>query len=304
MPRIITAVFSILVTLEDYMIRQLPSQTHIGQVHLSVADLSRSLAYYQQSIGLRLLAQDDTWHYLGAGQTTLLALRAKNGRRPTSPTTGLYHYALLLPSRLDLARTLRHLLQNQVPLSGWSDHAVSEAVYLTDPDGHGIEIYRDRPRSEWEFPQGKLKMTVDPLDVEGILKDLPAHDDTWAGLPDGTVMGHIHLHVAHMPATLNFYVDLLGFDLMAQYGTQASFVAAGGYHHHLGLNTWAGVGVPPPPEDAIRLEWFEIRLPETADLNRLARHLSSQGQSLQKQDHGYFIHDPAQNRILLTTQRA
>jgi catechol 2,3-dioxygenase len=169
---------------------QLPAQTHIGQVHLSVADLNRSLTYYQQAIGLSLLSQDDTWHYLGAGQRVLLALREKAGRRPTIPTTGLYHFALLLPSRLDLARTLHHLLQKQVPLSGWSDHAVSEAIYLTDPDGHGIEIYRDRPPAEWEYPQGQLKMTVDPLDTEGILAELTADQADWTGLPAGTVMGH------------------------------------------------------------------------------------------------------------------
>jgi catechol 2,3-dioxygenase len=279
---------------------QLPAQTHIGQVHLSVADLDRSLDYYRHSVGLSLLNQEEEWTYLGTGQRSLLALREKDGRRPTAPTTGLYHFALLLPSRLDLAHTLRHLLQNQVPLSGWSDHAVSEALYLTDPDGHGIEIYRDRPRSEWAYPQGQLKMTVDPLDVEGILNELAGADsDQWAGLPEGTVMGHIHLHVAHMPAALNFYVDLLGFDLMVRYGAQASFVAAGGYHHHLGLNTWAGVGAPPPAADAIRMEWFEICLPETAVLEQLANHLTSHDLLLHENNGGYFVDDPAGNRILL-----
>jgi catechol 2,3-dioxygenase len=278
---------------------QLPAQTYIGQVHLSVSDLDRSLAYYQDAIGLSLLGQDEIWCFLGVGSTPLLALREKTGERPLTPTTGLYHFALLLPTRLDLAYALHHFLTNRVPLSGWSDHAVSEAIYLTDPDGHGIEIYRDRLRSEWEYPQGTLKMTVDPLNVEGILAELPSNPTGWNGLPDGTVMGHIHLHVAHMPPALSFYVDLLGFELMVQYGAQASFVAAGGYHHHLGLNTWAGVGVPPPPDDAIRLEWFEIRLPDTAVLQQLAYNLTNQGITLEESNKGYFVDDPSGNRILL-----
>ncbi|MFO7538348.1 MAG: VOC family protein [Chloroflexota bacterium] len=282
---------------------KLPPQTHMGQVHLSVADLNRSLDYYQRGLGLTLLSQDESWSYLGADSTILLALREKPGARPQSPATGLYHFALLLPSRLDLARTLRHLLQQRIPLSGWSDHAVSEAIYLTDPDGHGIEIYRDRPRSEWEYEQGQLKMTVDPLDVDGILAELPAAETDWKGMPQDTRMGHIHLHVAHMPAALEFYVNQMGFDLMVRYGPQASFVAAGGYHHHLGLNTWAGVGAPPPAADAIRLEWFEIRLPNRADLTQVINHLTSSDIPVHEGDNGYFIDDPSGNRILLRADR-
>lgn len=285
------------------MTANLSPETQMGRVHLSVADLSRSLDYYQHSIGLRLLDEDETWTYLGCGDRSLVALREKEGVRPDYPTTGLYHFALLLPARPDLARTLHHLLNNKVPMSGWSDHAVSEALYLTDPDGHGIEIYRDRPRSEWSYPKGKLKLTVDPLDVHGLLNERPGQSAPWNGLPDGTVMGHVHLHVSQMPATLDFYVNQLGFELMAQYSTQASFVAAGGYHHHLGLNTWAGVGALPPPADAIRLEWFEICLPDTAVLDQYIAQLRSQGLSPQKSENGYFIDDPAQNSILLRVDR-
>ncbi len=281
------------------MTQKLPSETQMGQVHLTVASLDRSMAYYQRAIGLRLLGQDDTWHYLGCGQTRLLALREQPNDRRIGRTTGLYHFALLLPSRQALARTLHHLLTNEIPLTGWSDHDVSEAIYLSDPDGHGIEIYRDRPRSDWSFPQGTLRMTVDPLDVEGILGELPDPLPAWTGLPDETIMGHIHLHVAYMPATLDFYVNKLGFDLMTQYGTQASFVAAGGYHHHLGLNTWAGVGAPPPPPDALRLAWFEIRLPTMAALAQVAERLNRHGLTLQKHENGYFVDDPSANRVLL-----
>lgn len=276
-------------------------QTHMGRVHLTVADLGRSLDYYQQGIGLARLRQENRTAYLGAGERELLVLTEQPGARPTQRTTGLYHFALLTPSRLELARTLQHLIDTETPIYGASDHAVSEALYLTDPDGHGIEIYRDRPRGEWEYPDGKLKMFTEPFDMDGVLGELNARPTTWAGIHPDTIMGHVHLHVADIPAAELFYGQLLGFEVMARYGPSASFVAAGGYHHHLGLNTWAGVGAPPPPPDAARLLWYEIVLPDTAVLNELARRIETVGLSITERENGRYLTDPAGNGILLTT---
>ncbi len=263
-------------------------QTHMGRVHLTVADLNRSLDYYQHGIGLTLLRQENRTAYLGAGERELLVLTEQPGARPTRRTTGLYHFALLTPSRLELARTLRHLIDTETPIDGASDHAVSEALYLTDPDGHGIEIYRDRPRAEWEFPDGKLKMFTEPFDIDGVLGELNGRAPTYTGLHPDTTMGHVHLHVANIQTAEQFYGELFGFEIMARYGPSASFVAAGGYHHHLGFNTWAGVGAPPPPPDAARLLWYEIVLPDTA------------GQVVGENEYGRTLADPAGNQIILT----
>ncbi len=277
-------------------------QTCMGRVHLTVADLGRSLAYYQQDIGLQLLRQEGQTAYLGAGESELLILTEQPGAQPTRGTTGLYHFALLIPSRLELARTLQHLSDQRTPIYGASDHAVSEALYLTDPDGHGIEIYRDRPRDEWGYPDGRLKLVTEPFDADGVMGELTGQEPAWAGLHAATRMGHVHLHVNHIPAAEQFYQDLLGFEIMARYGAGASFAAAGGYHHHLGLNTWAGVGASPPSADAARLLWFEIVLPETAVLTQLTHRLQAAGIEIGRENGRIFIQDPANNTILLTVR--
>lgn len=274
--------------------------THMGRVHLTVRDLARSLVYYQAHIGLRLLAQSDGLATLGAGATPLLLLREQTGARRVRGVTGLYHFALLTPSRRELARILAHLLSTDTPISGASDHAVSEALYLTDPDGHGIEIYRDRPRAEWRFPNGHLHMTVDPFDGAGVLAEIDGDATPWTELHPDTVMGHVHLHVADLPAAETFYSDVLGLARMARYGAQASFVAAGGYHHHLGLNVWAGVGAPPPPEDAARLLWYEIVLGDAAELATLLMRLAVAGFPATPTDAGYLVRDPSSNGVLLS----
>jgi catechol 2,3-dioxygenase len=276
---------------------------YIGRVALTVSDLSRSLDYYQNNIGLRLLEEENRRAVLGAGERPLLILQEQPGARPVHGRTGLYHFALLLPSRRDLGLTLNHLLETKTPVGGYSDHAVSEAIYLTDPDGHGIEIYRDRPRSEWQFPGGNLRMTLDPFDFYGVLGEAGDSPPAWEGMPDGTMMGHIHLHVAHIAPTEQFYVGALGFDVMARYGSAATFLAANGYHHHLGANTWAGVGAPPPAEDGARLLWYEIRLPSEEHLQTVVRRLEEQGYRADRQADAnttLVTEDPSSNRIHLT----
>jgi catechol 2,3-dioxygenase len=271
----------------------------IGPVSLSVADLDRSLAYYQQAIGLKVQRREGETVTLGVGQSDLLILKEQPQARLVRNTTGLYHFALLVPSRLELARTLQHLAESQTPLIGLVDHNVSEAMYLADPDGHGIEIYRDRPRQEWQKDaKGQLIAGNAPFDTTGVLAELAGAAQAWTGLHPNTVMGHIHLHVADLAAAEQFYGDVLGFALLFRYPS-ASFMAAGGYHHHLGLNTWAGVGVPPPPDDAARLLRYEIRLPDAAALTEVTDRIQAAGLSLTKQDGGWLVRDPSQNNILL-----
>jgi catechol 2,3-dioxygenase len=276
-------------------------ETKIGAVYLTISDFGRALPYYQQNIGLKLHRLEGDTAYLGAGGVDLLVLT----ERPSAPhprhTTGLYHFAILVPSRLELARTLRHLIDTDTRIGGASDHLVSEALYLSDPDGNGIEIYRDRLRSEWPLLNGKIQMDSKAFDVPGVLGELTGQEPTWEGLHPGTTIGHIHLHVAYLDEAEKFYTDVLGFERILRYGPSAAFVSAGGYHHHIGLNTWAGVGVPPPPVGAIGLNWYEIVLPDEEALRKTAVRLQTANIPTQLRSNGLFLHDPAQNGILLRT---
>jgi catechol 2,3-dioxygenase len=221
----------------------------MGSVHLTVADLDRSLAYYEQSIGLRVHAREDGTARLGTSGEDLLVLTEQPGAVPADGFSGLFHFALLLPTRADLGRWLVHAAETRVPLTGMSDHRVSEALYLRDPDYHGIEIYADRPRELWEGRVGEL-MTTMPLDTDDLVRgvgDLP-----FTGLPDGTTMGHVHFCVAEIPTTVEFYLGL-GFELMAELRAQAAFLASNGYHHHVGANTWSSAGAKYAPPDRARL---------------------------------------------------
>ena len=276
--------------------------THMGRVALTVSDLARSIDFYQDRIGLQVLDQSASHASLGVEGRELLWLQAQPGAKPFPQRgfSGLYHYAILLPSRQALGVELRHLAETKTALSGASDHGVSEALYLSDPDGHGIEIYHDRPRDEWpRQPDGELAMVVDPIDAQGVLA---AGDGTpWTGMPADTMMGHVHLHVSHLQAAQDFYVDGLGFDLLQNYGGQAVFVSAGGYHHHLGMNVWAGIGVPPASEELARLLWYEVVLPDGDALDATLARLQGAGIQAEKHDAGWMVRDPAQNSVLLRT---
>jgi catechol 2,3-dioxygenase len=266
----------------------------MGRVALTVGSLDRSLNYYQNSLGLQLHRRDGDTVYLGSGHEELLVLTEEPNGRPTRGTTGLYHFAILVPSRLELGRIFNHLIRTQTAIGGFSDHAVSEAIYLTDPDGHGIEIYRDRPRSEWEYPDGRLRLVTEPFDAEGVLNELQGHDPAFNGMKPETTMGHTHIHVAHIPQAEAFYNGLLGFEVMARYGNAASFVSAGGYHHHLGMNTWAGVGAPPPNPDSWHMQWYEIITP---DLDAIEARLATADLSYSQEENILYVTDPSQNNI-------
>lgn len=270
--------------------------TRLGAVTLTVTNLERSLAFYQQVLGFQLHQRTDKRASLGAGRADLLHLVAVPGARQVSHHAGLYHFALLTPSRLALGQVLRNLVEHGIQIGG-SDHLVSEALYLNDPDGIGIEVYCDRPREQWQYANGQLVMGSKPLDYQGLLCGLVNEPTCWSGLAPETVIGHIHLHVAHLPPTVTFYRDCVGFAVITQWHN-AAFFAAGGYHHHLGVNTWAGVGAPPQPADAVGLQHFGITLADDAERTRLIKRLAQGGVAFTERPDGLLVHDPAQNGIL------
>jgi catechol 2,3-dioxygenase len=280
------------------MAEEIPPDTRMGAVHLSVSDLGRSIAYYESAIGLRVHSSDGDRAALGTGGEDLLVLTAVPGARPATGFCGLYHFALLLPEREDLARFLLHAASEQVPLTGLSDHFVSEAIYLRDPDAHGIEIYWDRPRELWEG-QVAQRLTTLPLDTHDLVRGV---DGSFDGLAHGTVMGHVHLQVADVPATNAFYAGALGFGVMAALGEQATFLSAGGYHHHLGANIWESAGRPPAPQGTARLERATIVLPDAASLDRLAGQAERAGFVPEPlEDGGVGLRDPSGNPVALMT---
>jgi catechol 2,3-dioxygenase len=270
----------------------------IGGVHLTISDLERSVRFYQSHLGFLVHRRDDRTAWLGAGGADLLAVSQCETAPRVRGTTGLYHFAILVPTRADLARSLRRLVATDTVMQGAADHGVSEALYLADPDGNGIEIYRDRPRAEWPFVAGQLRMGADPIDLEELLTQTSAGDDR-AGLATGIVMGHVHLHVARLDDAERFYVGVLGLQLMQRYGPSAIFVSAGGYHHHIGLNTWAGVGAPPPPPGAIGLRHFEVHLPNATAIEAVAARVRAAGVPIETVEGGLLVRDPAKNAILL-----
>jgi catechol 2,3-dioxygenase len=264
---------------------EIAPDARMGLVELSVSDLGQSLAYWQNAIGLRVLSREDGTAELGA-DTPLLRFVEEPGARPADGFTGLFHVALLVPDRRSLGRFLGHAAREQIPLEGLSDHDVSEAIYLRDPDRHGIEIYADRPREQWEGKVGEL-LTTRPLDAGSLLAEAGA--DGFDGMPDGTTIGHVHLRVRDVDETIGFYRDYLGMGLTAQLGDQAAFLSAGGYHHHIGGNTWETRGAPPAPEGTARLLRFAIVLPDENELARVAERVG-----------GESVEDPSGNRLLLT----
>jgi catechol 2,3-dioxygenase len=277
----------------------IPAQTTLGAVHLTVSRLDASLVYYTQAIGLEVLEHEAGRATLGAGGRTLLVLVEEAGARPAHGYTGLYHFALLVSGRADLARWLAHAARDRVQLVGLSDHFVSEAIYLSDPDGHGIEIYCDRPRAGWEGLVGAT-LTTTPLDVDSLFSELadPA-SEPFHGLPDETVMGHVHMKVANVADAIAFYRDVLGFGLMAQMGGQAAFLSAGGYHHHIGANTWESSGASPPPPGTAALRRATIVLPSDGERTVLLGRLEHSGQEPSESDAGPIVADPSGNALLL-----
>jgi catechol 2,3-dioxygenase len=277
----------------------------IGEVQLTTSNLDRAVAFYQDRLGFQVIEKDGGRAVMGVGNHPLVTLVEKKDAPPRAPhgagrgTTGLYHFAVLLPDRRSLANLLYHLAETETPVQGAADHGVSEALYLADLDGNGIELYRDRRRGEWPKDDlGRLQMGTDELDIDNLLLELRGGVDPWQGMPDGTVIGHIHLQVRDLNEAEQFYTRVLGFQIMQRYGSGAIFVSAGGYHHHIGLNVWAGVGAPPPPEGAVGLRWFEVCLPDLAALEAVEQRLKEAAVPYEPLEGGMLVRDPSQNGIL------
>jgi catechol 2,3-dioxygenase len=250
----------------------LPDTIEMGAVALGVGDLDRSLDYYRTTIGLELLERNGSRASLGVPGRTLLELEERPGGTRDRNAADLFHFALLVSSREELGRQLQHFIDTDAHLTGASEHYVSEALYLRDPDGHGIEVYRDRPRDEW-YDGETFLLGTGPLDLEGVLEAGRGAPEPWQRIDPGTVMGHIHLETTDIARSKGFYADTLGFDVTLDM-PQASFLSVGGYHHHLAVNSWGRRDRPARHgDDAIALLHYEIRLPDQGALGRLASGL-------------------------------
>ena len=282
---------------------RLPEASRIGAVRLQVADLERSVAFYTRTLGFLAAEQAGGAVSLSAegGGPALIHLHDKPGAQPRLPRgrLGLFHFAILVPDRAALGRVIPHLVDRRV-LNGASDHLVSEALYLQDPDGLGIEIYRDRPRSEWRARGRELVMDTLPLDLQDVIN--AAGGEAWSGMPAGTTIGHIHLHVSQLTDAEAFFTGMLGFDKMVWSYPGALFFAAGGYHHHVGTNIWAGPGAAPQgPDEAQLLEW-ELVLPGVDDVEQLAAAVSSDDRAPERDARDLLIGDPSHSRLRIRAE--
>jgi catechol 2,3-dioxygenase len=272
---------------------RLPAATRLGGVRLQVSDLERSLAFYERVLGLRVAERTADRATLTAhdDDATLVELRAIPGTRSVARRAriGLYHFAILLPDRASLGRFVRHLGEIGAP-AGAGDHLVSEAFYLQDPDGLGIEVYADRPRDAWRRVGRQLMMATDPVDVAGLVRS--AGDAPWTGMPAGTTMGHVHLHVGDLARASAFYSEALGFDRIVWSYPGALFLSAGGYHHHLGTNTWTGPSATTATEDEAQLLEWTIVLPSAADVDAAAASLATAGHVAERDGDDLVARDP------------
>jgi catechol 2,3-dioxygenase len=282
----------------------IPPDTAVGPVRLAVADPERAQAFYERAIGLRPLEQRDSAVRLGPEDgAPVVELVGEPDAPPRPPgTSGLFHQAILFPTRPDLARALRRVIESGWRLTGASDHLVSEALYLNDPEGNGIELYRDRPREEWRYTGDEIEMATLPLDLQDLMGELDGADAESGGAPRDTRIGHVHLNVGDLAAAEAFYNGALGFDVTVRGYPGALFLSAGGYHHHIGLNTWAGEGAPPPPPGARGLRWFEVALPSAEDVDAAADRLERAGFDPVREGDSVAAADRSGNRVRLVAR--
>lgn len=262
----------------------------IQNVTLKVSNLSRSIDFYTEIIGFRVLQQEEGRVTLTAdGQHALITLVEVPNAQFVRGATGLYHFALLLPSRKDLGNLIQHFIQKNVQI-GAGDHDVSEALYLSDPDGNGIEMYIDRPADTWKWDSnGQVYMTTDPVQFQSVLREA---DGTWSGLPIDTVMGHIHLSVRNLQESEDFYTSLLDYAVVSRYGGQALFISTGGYHHHIGLNTWHSEGADALPKDAVGIQSYTVQLPDQDYAVHLKKRFVEQNMEIKEQENIFSIIEP------------
>lgn len=269
---------------------------HITHLHLKVANLERSLTFYQKVLGFRVMEEQPHLAKLAAGgvKPILTIEQVENPEPLDSRKAGLFHIAFLLPKKEDLAKVLRHFMHTGYPVQGASDHLVSEALYIADPDGNGVEIYVDRDSDGWNWNDGEVEMSTLPLDVNALMREVA--DEGWRGMPFGTIIGHIHLQVSDLAAVDTFYTKGFGFQIVSSFGEQALFLSSAGYHHHIGLNTWNSLNGSVPSDNEIGLKSYTITVPESErmgivdQLQDLHVHVNLDGDQ-------YFVIDPSGNRI-------
>jgi catechol 2,3-dioxygenase len=291
---------------------RLPAEAHIGHVHLQVSSLARSLAFYADLLGFHEVSHEGDTVCLSATRQPpehILLTELPGARPKPRRSTGLYHVAIRLPNRRGLARVLQRLLAYGWPLQGASDHEVSEALYLSDPDGNGLELYADRPRDRWPRSNGQIAMSTDALDMDGLLAEVTGDETPWTGISPETDIGHVHLHVSDLARAEAFYHELLGLDVTQRSYPGALFLSAGSYHHHLGLNIWAGVGAPPPPPDAVGLLSFGLHIPDAETWHSLLARAREAGVPIEawrgsEYTMGALIRDPDHIGVELVVDRA
>lgn len=287
--------------------------TRIGAVSLRVADLENQLVFYQQALGFQLHWREGSRAGLGAGGADVLHLVEEPDLKRYGRVTGLYHFAVLFPDRRELARALARLIALKYPNSP-TDHIMTKTTYLDDPEGNGIELYAESPEDgTWTLANGEyvtrradgsLSNGREPLDVEALLSHLKEDDRLDVPVPSETRVGHIHLHVRDIDEALDFYHSVLGFDVMGvAKAFRMAFVSAGGYHHHIGLNTWQGEGAPPPPADAAGLRHFRVELPDQKALEEVVARVDQAGVPANQTEDGLLLYDPSQNGVILTVAK-
>ena len=281
--------------------RRLPDALRLGPVHLTVSHLDGSIAFYERSVGLRLHGREGDVARIGAGEEDLVVLVEERDAASGGRHAGLYHFALLLPDRQELARAVLRLASTQTRLEGAADHGVSEAIYLRDPDDNGIELYRDRPREAWPPPRvegERVGLYTIALDLRDLAREIDGEDPR-ADAPPGLVMGHVHLHVGDVGRALAFYRDVLGFEVMVNLGS-AAFVSAGGYHHHLGVNAWLGSDVEPLPPGTAGLREWTVVLPAADEVAAVRNRVEAAGLDAHDHDGGFAVRDPWQTAVAIT----
>jgi catechol 2,3-dioxygenase len=273
----------------------LPDALSLGAAHLKVAELDRAIAWYSEVLGFQLHGRDGDVARLGAGGDDLIVLHERPGARTVSRHSGLYHVAILYPSRLELARVTQRIAEAQTPIQGASDHGTHEAIYLPDPDGNGLELAADRPADQWPNLADITAIAPQPLDMGGLFNLVSGRD----AVPEADIetrVGHLHLHVGDIAEAKHFYRDLVGFDLITEMDS-AAFVSAGGYHHHLAFNIWQGKGAPPAPEDAAGLLFWTVELPSAEDVDAARQRIEDGGFATGAVEGGFETRDPSGNAV-------
>lgn len=272
--------------------------THIGAVHLNVNFMDNIVKFYHEILGMDIIEHTPSFSALGVNDSVLIYLYQTNHARVQ--TAGLFHFALLVPSRAALGNIFYHLIKTEYPLAGASNHDVSEAIYLQDPEGNGIEIYRDVPSNEWQFePNGNIVMGTSEMDYAAVIE--ANHNRPFDGMPKDTIIGHMHLSVIDLNQSIAFYNELFGLDVMTRYGSQAAFMATAGYHHHLGLNTWQH------QTERARLDYpglrkFDLNIPNEEDLQHFLETLSEKGSTQLKDENSNIVYDPSGIGIRIMTK--